>query len=101
MSPLCVRILLHYHFSPVDYRQAEREPHAGSPAVCEALHWFAQQGLLKSRYGDLSWAAYHGHDDPKAEFPIFSITDKGAAMVEAICAVQVPICKWVQPERAA
>ena len=101
MSPLCVRMLLHYHYSPIDYRQAEQKPHALSPAVSDALHWFAQQGLLKSRYGDLSWTAYQAHDDEKSEFPLFTITDKGRAMVDAICDVQVPVCKWVQPERTA
>lgn len=101
MSPLCVRMLLHYHFSPKDYREAEQAPHATSPAVGEALFFFVKNGLLKSRYGDISYSCWTAQDDPRVELPIFTITDKGRAMVDAICDVQVPVCKWVQPERAA
>jgi hypothetical protein len=104
MSPLEIRILLHYSWSVVDYQQAESEGRAKSTAVRAALERLLSENLLKSRYGDKSWsidmaASRTGEYFGSAiEHPIFAITEKGRAMVEHLCAVQIPVCKWVQPE---
>jgi hypothetical protein len=104
MSPLEIKILLHYFWSPIDYHEAEEARRVATPAVCCALEMFAKNDLLRSRYGDLSWAidmsrcTNENYLGSKVERPIFSITDKGRAMVKHLCAVQIPVCKWVQPE---
>ena len=62
---------------------------------------FALDGLLQLDGNvDVEYAAFeagtaHGLHGRK---PWFSITDKGRAMVEHLCAVKIPVCKWVQPE---
>lgn len=103
MSPLQIRILLHYYARTDDYQSAEPLHHAESVAVCEVMENFAKEGLLKSRYGDISWAAciapfVADNLGSPVERPIFSITDKGSAMVDHLRAVQIPVCKWVRPE---
>jgi hypothetical protein len=102
MSPLCIRMLLHYSWSPRDYHAEEDSAHARSPAVAEAMMAFLSAGLVTSRFTDLSWAVNQApfieeYQGSKVEKPIFTITDKGRAMVEHLCAVEVPICKWIQP----
>lgn len=106
MSPLQIRMLLHYYWSPEDYQCVEDAPHAASMAVAESMEFFLRSGLLKCRFGDQNWAI---HAAPfidewrgaKVEKPIFSITEKGNAMVAHLCAVQIPICQWVQPKLTA
>lgn len=103
MSPMEIRMLLHYHVSPLDYHEDQEEAHARSSAVASSLQWFIQHGLLTSRYQDVHWAinvapftdTYLG---AVVDRPIFAITEKGTVMVEHLCAVKVPVCKWVQPE---
>lgn len=98
MSPLNISILLHYHTTQGDYAAFVDEMHAGSPAVRESLEWFVKIGLLSCRFGDVSWAASLGKTDRcDREKQCFEITEKGIAMVGHLCAVQVPICQWVQP----
>lgn len=103
MSPLQIRILLHYYWSLEDYQSAEPRKHAESTAVCAAMETFVREGLLKSRYTDISWSACTApfvadNLGSPVERPIFSITDKGSAMVDHLRAVQIPVCKWVRPE---
>lgn len=104
MSPLQIKILLHYHTHASDYRLyvSEVEPdHAMSCGVASIIRAFVERdGLLKSKYGDLYYAVSQdpSHPDHCGE-PIFSITDKGIAMVSHLMAVQIPVCKWVQPEQ--
>jgi hypothetical protein len=103
MSPLQIKMLLHYHYSPIDFAIAEGMLSGHPPAVAESLEMFVREGLLKSRYQDISWSIHEAvfiktYNNGPVDKPIFSITDKGTAMVEHLCAVQIPICKWVQPE---
>lgn len=103
MTPLAIRMLLHYSWSPQDYQSVEPREHAGSPAVCDALLLFMEEGLLRCRFGDIGWAAYKApfidwYEGRPVEKPIFAITDKGRAMVEHLTEVQIPVCKWVKPE---
>jgi hypothetical protein len=100
MSPLKINMLLHYFTRATDYAfwaaGAESDAHAASSAVREAMEFFVGTGLLKSKFDDVSWSisqAQHASE----ESPFFSITDKGRAMVEHLCDVHVPVCKWVQP----
>jgi hypothetical protein len=96
-------MLLHYYARPTDYAlwaSASEPNHASSCAVREAMESFVDEGLLKSKFGDVSWAitqAVYKHE----ESPFFTITEKGRAMVEHLCAVQIPICKWIQPSALA
>jgi hypothetical protein len=99
MSPLCIHMLLHYYARQTDYAAwaDDSEPaHARSPAVREAMEFFVRAGLLQSKFGDVSWSIDQAIREGK-DSPFFSITEKGQAMVNHLCAVQVPVCKWVQP----
>lgn len=101
MSPLKIRILLHYYALARDYQQAEEWHHSNSPAVYEAITGFVDDGLLRCRFGDINWAcsnAVRRSGSPDTEAAFFIITDKGRAMVNALMAVQIPVCRWVQPE---
>ena len=104
-SPLNLYVLLHYAIEPeFDFWNPDDDEHSGL-GVYNALLWLADEGLLKPRNGDVSWCARgaprFGPGRADVERPLFSITDKGRAMVEHLCAIEVPVCKWVQPERAA
>lgn len=99
MSPLCINMLLHYYARPTDYAawaSASEPNHAASNAVREALEFFVGEGLLKSKFGDVSWSINQAIRLDE-ESPYFSITDKGQAMVSHLMAVHVPVCHWVQP----
>jgi hypothetical protein len=98
VSPLNISILLHYYTTPGDYRHHVDLCHGNSPAVHESLLWFVDKGLLSCRFGDVSWAAScDAADRGDSKTQVFQITEKGEAMVKHLCAVQVPVCKWVQP----
>lgn len=98
MSPLNIGILLHYYTTPGDYRHHVDLCHGNSPAVRESLQWFVDQGLLACRHGGVMWAATSDASSRgDRENQCFLITEKGEAMVNHLCAVQVPVCQWVQP----
>jgi hypothetical protein len=98
VTPLKIKILLHYYAIASDYQQDVKEDHARSRAVGEALEFFVEQGILKPRFTDVSWCCWRANWHEDVERPLFLITSKGEAMVEALMAVQIPVCKWVQPE---
>lgn len=91
MSPLEIKMLLHYHAMARDYRDEVVPEHANSNAVRETIESFRMLGLIE--VANKSWLT----SDPAARASEFRTTDKGDAMVEHLCAVQVPIIKWVQP----
>jgi hypothetical protein len=93
VSPLEIKILLHVYAIAVDYRDSELPGHAKSPAVKDVFAWFERNGLIEEHVKASEWEAMLPDDRP----PQHRITAKGEAMVEAICAVQIPVCKWVQP----
>jgi hypothetical protein len=93
MTPLEIKMLLHIYSCRNDYRD-EVLPieHARSAAVHDAIEYFVAQGLADKRMTDEEWIGF-GRDRPSQ----LTVTEKGVAMVNHLCAVQVPICKWVQP----
>lgn len=93
MSPLNINILLHVYAIVADYRDTQAQAHSRSEAVRETFEQFALDGLIEKIHSDDDWRAAPPHERSSQ----FKITEKGEAMVEALCAVQVPICKWVQP----
>ena len=84
MTPLQVRMMLHFYTTPVPYAQ-ENPPHANSQAVIDQRACLHHHGLIE---------AANNFDGS----PGWRCTDRGKAYIEAVCAVQVPICKWVQPD---
>ena len=60
--------------------------------VYPRLHEMERQDLLRSE-----WQGEEGTRRRK----FYKITDKGRAMVDHLRAVQVPICKWIQPGESA
>jgi hypothetical protein len=94
MSPLNINILLHVYAIVPDYRDMQLNMnHARSDGVRQTFEQFVRDGLIEPIFDDETWHATP-KDDRSSQF---KITEKGIAMVEAICAVQVPVCKWVQP----
>jgi hypothetical protein len=91
MSPLKIKMLLHYYAHVMDYRDEVDTAHACSPAVSEAIRDFLHSDLIVEK--NSGWAG----QDRKSREAQYRVTDKGMAMVEHLCAVQIPICKWVQP----
>lgn len=91
MSPLCIKMLLHYYAHAMDYRDEAEPAHACSGAVKEAIEFFLHEGLI--REVNPNWESQL----PGNRNSQYSTSPKGNAMVEHLCAVQVPIIKWVQP----
>lgn len=78
MTPLEISILLHYHVSPVDYRNGD----FSAPAVRNAIDEFRRDGFLA-----------------EAVETYYHITDKGRFYVEALCSVPLPVATWVIPSK--
>lgn len=76
-SPLQLRVLLHYHFSPVDWADAE----ADSKPAKEAIAYWQVEGCLQSV------AIKAG------QFAAMRITDRGRAMVEMWLRQPIPQLK--------
>lgn len=82
MTPLQIKMMLHYYCSPTPY--AKYEPHhAHSEAVFDQRANLMDEGLLVPV--DSAMASYE-------------CTEKGKAYVSALCAMPLPIAKWVIPE---
>lgn len=96
MSPLNVKILLHIYAIVADYRDEPPMDHARSEAVRDTFKMFVSDGLIEPVMSDDEWRTAAGRPRDSQ----YRVTQKGEAMVDAICAVQVPVCKWVQPEPA-
>lgn len=81
MTPLQIEILLHYHCSPDDYRGGD----FSAQAVKESIVKLVNDRLLERIEADRTW----------------ELTERGRAMVEFLCAVPLPVAKWVLPETPA
>lgn len=78
MSPLEVRILLHYWYSPEDF-----DDHMEAPAQTEIHARFVALGLLEYREGQV---------------PRFrGVTDALRPYVEAVLDIPLPVKKWILP----
>lgn len=94
MSPLNITMLLHIYAIVPDYRDCQlNKSHSRSEAVTETFQSFEAEGLIMKIIPDEEWHAASEHTRASQ----YRITEKGEAMVDAICAVKVPVCKWVQP----
>lgn len=80
MSPLKIRILLHYFAHPVD-----EYPMPNSHAIDELFG----DGLLTDRVADAS---------DHRRYNAYTTTPKGDAYVEAICSIPLPVQLWVIPK---
>lgn len=79
MTPLEIEIVMHYYCCPGEYREGDFT----APAVRSIIDEFRDQlGLIKQT--------------PDG----YKITDKGAAFVQSLCSVQLPVQVWVSPEKA-
>jgi hypothetical protein len=93
MSPLMIKMLLHYYACARDYRDEVDHAHAHSEAVKEAIDAFLEWDLLIPTVSHDYWKA----QDKETRLAQFTVSDRGRAMVEAYKAVKLPICQWVQP----
>lgn len=79
MSPLAIEILLHYGTRANDYRDGD----FSATAVRELIDAFlGPLGLLQS--------------SPMLH-QTYTITERGHAYVDALCAMALPICRWEIP----
>jgi len=93
MSPLMIKMLLHYYACARDYRDEVPGQHATSEAVKEAIEAFIEWELLIKLISDEVWSQL----DVMERKAQFVISDRGRAMVEAYKAVKLPVIQWVQP----
>lgn len=79
MSPLKIRIMLHYYCFTGDYCTN------GSKGELGAVDDLVGDKMLE--------------DDPQeGSERMFRVTDKGSAYCEALCNMPLPIAKWIIPE---
>lgn len=92
MTPLQLRILLHYSYDVRDYRDSVDWEPANSPAVQEALHFFERHELISPIMSAEDWNIINprGHKVPQ-----YQITDRGRAMVKSLCEVKLPRRGWM------
>ena len=83
MSPLEIKIMLHYYCCPTDYRDGD----FAAPAVQDAIERFRDElNLLEPTQ---SMDVYHD--------PHYRITERGSVFVEALCNMPLPVKTWVMP----
>lgn len=95
MSPLRIKMLLHYYAHAMDYRDEVDDAHASSGAVTEAIADFLADGLIKETNRD--WVI----QPASCRNSQYGVTAKGEAMVKHLTDVQIPVCVWVQPSSLA
>lgn len=76
MSPYEIELALHYYYSATDYEGR------GEPIKDQTLQAFVNDGLLS---------------DSVTLTPRYRPTGRLLAYVEALCAVPMPVQKWVMP----
>lgn len=76
MTPIGIKILLHYWCSPDQFRDGDFSP----PVVSELLSDFVDAGLLKGNPRD-------GYEP----------TEALGVYVEAVCSVPLPMQQWIIP----
>lgn len=84
MTPLQIRMMLHYYAIAEPYA-ADDPRHGHSAAVFEQRQSLVDASLIETDE--------HSGSGYKA-------TDRGVAYVEALCALPLPIKKWVMPDAA-
>lgn len=93
MSPLMIKMLLHYYACARDYRDEVPRLHAVSPAVKEAISSFISWDLITPLMSDADWQ----RQDVMERVSQYAVSDRGRAMVDAYMAVRLPVIQWVQP----
>jgi hypothetical protein len=81
MTPYEIEVMLWYYCRCEDHEDMSRNPPVWRPTIDQ----FMRDGMLVA-----------GSDRNDM---CYSITERGKAYVDHLCAVQIPICKWVQPEQ--
>ena len=83
MTPFQLKMMLHYATGSGAYSSGDLQ-HANSPAVAEQRQTLVDLGRPEKLV------------DPAMVIPAaFEITDKGRAYVDFLCAMELPVCKWV------
>lgn len=80
MTPYEIEVMLWYNSRCEDHEHMSSNPPIWRPTIDK----FLRDGLLQTCNASVTDTCY-------------AITDKGLAYIDHLCAVQVPICKWVQP----
>jgi len=83
MSPFQIRIMLHYLYSPDDFKNEAGRIDAGSIPEKPFIIELADMQLLEV--------------NPTQE-PKWHLTDKGRAYVEFLCAMPIPVMTWGMPK---
>lgn len=80
MTPLQIKMMLHYHHIAEPYALHEPE-HANSSAVRTQRNELCSEGLLQKVDTEIGWKT----------------TIRGNAYVDFLCAMPLPVCKWMLP----
>lgn len=83
MTPLHVKILLHYYATSSRVYAADNRAHATASATVEYKSELCQWGLIEPT-------------DMASEAD-YKITERGTVLVKAICNTPLPVQKWVMP----
>ena len=81
MTPLQIKMVLHYYAIAEPYALLD-PAHAKSAAVCAQRALLCSDGLIEA-----TAEAQSG----------YRITPRGEAYVDALCAMPLPVSKWVMP----
>lgn len=76
MTPNSIEILIHCHTTPA------KHPRFDAPAVRETFEFFEQHGLIERNQNERYKDGY-------------KTTDRGAAHIEQLCNLPLPINAWV------
>ena len=89
MTLLEIQILIHYHCYTTDYRDGDFT----APAVRNAIEEFrGNLNLLQS-------VPEEEHDGTMKLLPMYRITERGSAFVEALQKIPLPQQVWIMPEK--
>lgn len=81
-TPLEMQILLHYYYSPEDYRQGDYS----APAVRQAINSFRDElGLIREK-------------SERDGYGLYEITERGRVLVDAALETPLPVQVWVIPK---
>lgn len=83
MTPLDIEILLHYHCSGSEFDRLD------APACRDAVDDFLREGILRERSDE--------ENHTRAHHRMYEPTDRGRALVNALCMVPYPVQVWILP----
>lgn len=80
MTPLLIEMLLHYHYSGVDYREGDFQ----APSVREGIDWLRDEARMIE-------------NDDESRRRTYKLSERGEIYVKALMTVPLPVQVWAMP----